>query len=1253
MKKRYFMSLLMGTLAFGAMAQTQYTILQDLTSKIQNADFKADTPVEGTVTTYDYNHTEVAQGEYCLFGQQAVTGWTSSFPSDNIKQMNNDKDPARTDGANARAAGIFAYNETTDENTPGLGGTYYAPTPDEGDTQALGLVAVWGADISYTQPITLPAGGYMLIQKYYNVSGDAQPITSNFGFIADGGKRYVSANVVYPADAEWHTDTAFIRVKAETTGVLSLGYKSGNWGSGSAPHLFIDHVEFYAIDPAPLDKAEADEAKVELLALIEEGEELGVDVSDAQAVYNNPNATVEQVQAAIASQKAINEAGTTDLSEFFITNPHFTLDTPLPEDNGITTYDYDMPDPNGSNGRVVDYFGMQPVTGWVASHPSDNTNVSGTSATNRSDGLNARSSGVFAVGSNSFLGGGAFLPPTTMSDGSDSGKLLGFVGVWSSTSQYTQHVTIPAGKYTLTISYYNAGGTSEIGKNLMGFIASDGTEYLSDVKQFSVGKWQTMTVKFELFEETEGDFTMGYTAANAGSAAMPHFFIDGISLVYAGKLDIDPSLLALQSTIGSALAYTDEIFNADLRDRFQEAIEDGSKLVSSKSSDAEANKAASDRISTMIADVTASIAAYKKLDNFYNTDLNNAQQKYTNLPDLHDQLVDMDDEVSEALNDCTWDNAKIDEVIASLKTLIKAEVQKAWDAALASGERLAEDLDISPLFDTLGVTYSTATAQGTNVPDKQWNYGSASNFKTQYGTAEVWNQSPFTVSQTLENMPAGKYTITTRAFYRIADQISNYDSYVAGDPMPSVAVFAGHAKSQILNVAEIASPDEAAFVDKSAVNGETLYVPNSQRAAHDVFESADYAERVSVSATTALATTGNLTFGITSEQLNDNSWVIWYTFEIAYNAVDDNSIMNELQATIDEAQAMLDNSAEVNFVNDTRTSMEDAIAAGESAIENGATDVMTAAIKGLNEALDKANKSVELIAKVNAAVTDYSNRLSDFDFESTDTELTSIIEKAEEGFESNEEIQQCIDALPAALVHYVLGRPDFNDGAEDNPIDITGVILNPAFDSANANYWSIVAVEEGGKVGQNQGYQSNNTYTNDEEGIIVSQFIEAWRPSGAALSDGDIRQTINAALPQGYYTLEVDGFATNQTEIPEGGIQGASLFAEIGGNVVAESMAIDVTGGVPQHFTLSFYSDGESLTSVGLRVAGTNASWIVADNFTLSYIGKTAPVAVNDIREAVTTAATTYTLSGVRVAAPRKGLNIIVRDGKATKVIVK
>jgi len=1246
MNKRYFSSLLLGMLAMGSFAQVQYTVLQDLTSKIQNADFKTGDPVTNTIRTYDYDMEDggVGLGGVGLYGQQEVSGWTAATPSDNTK-VSTDKDSgARTDGLNARAAGIFAYNETTDDTTPGLGGAYYAPMPDGVDTQALGLVAVWGADILYSQPITLSAGGYMMITTYYNVAGDAEVINSNFGFIADDGTKYVSKRVTYTYDNEWHTDTAFIRVKAETPGVIALGYKSGNFGSSNAPHLFIDNVKFYSIDPAPLDKAAADEAKVELLALIETGKELGVDVSSSQAVYDDPNATVEEVNAAIERQKAFNEAGTTDLSEFFITNPHFTLDTPIPEDNGITTYDYDMADPNGSNGRVVNYYGMQPVTGWVCNAPSTNTVESVN---------NGRSSGVFSIGSNSFLGGGAFLPPTKMSDGSETGKVLGFVSVWSAKSQYTQHVTIPAGKYSVTISYYNAGGTTAVGKNLMGFIASDGTEYLSDVTQFSVGVWKTMTVEFELFEETEGDFTMGYTAADVGSGGMPHFFIDGISLVYAGKLDIDPSLLALKAAINSAQNYTYETFNADLREQLQEAIEAGAELVSAQSADAEANKAASDRISTMITDVTASIAAYKKLEDFYNTDLNNAQQKYANMPAILDKLVEMDDNISDALNDCNWTNEEIDEVIASMTTIIKEETQKAWDAALASGETLDEDLDISPLFDTLGYTFSTGTAQGSNVPDKQWSYGSASNFKTQYGTAEVWNQSPFTISQTLENMPAGKYTITTKAFYRVADQISNYDSYVAGDPMPAVSVFAGHGKSQMLNVAELASEDPDEFVDKSAVNGETLYVPNSQHAAYNIFENADYAEKVTVSASTALAAPGNLTFGVTSEELNANSWVIWYKFEISYNAADGASIMEELQALVDEVQEVYDNSAEASRVEKTRATLEEAIGVGEAALDDASIDVMAAAIQTLGAALDMAAESTDLITKFNNRVTEYSNILNEFDFESNNDELLTLINQAEEDFPSNEAIQEYTDALPAALVHYVTGRTDFAEGAEDNPIDITGVIINPAFDLANANYWTIVPVEEGGRIGQNQGYQSNNTYQNDELGIVVSQFIEAWRPNGEALSDGDICQTIVAALPQGYYTLEVDGYATNQSAIPEEGIQGVSLFAQVGSEAYTTPMGIDVTGGVPQHFTLNFYSDGENLTTVGVRVSGANASWTVADNFHLSYIGATAPVAVNDIRNDVPSATATYTITGVRVNAPRKGLNIIVRDGKAHKVLVK
>ncbi|MBQ9284898.1 MAG: hypothetical protein IJ209_01245 [Bacteroidaceae bacterium] len=1224
MKKRYFFSLIAGMLALGAQAQVQYTVLEDVTSKIQNADFKADSPVTGTVTTYDYNHGDVAIGDFCLFGQQAVTGWTANFPSDNTKQLSSDKDPARADGANACAAGIFAFDLDSDT---GLGGDYF-PRVEGGDTQGLGMVSVWGHNLQYSQSIELPAGAYLLIARLCNVAGTGS-VNNNFGFKVDDETYFRSSTNTFATSEElagqgsdiWVEDTVVVRLKATTEGSVVLGYSFGA-GSGSAPHLFVDCVKLLRIN-------EADILKVELNDLIAEGKRLGADTSEAEAVYNNPNATVAQVEAAIEKQKTLNADAVTDLSPFFLSNAHFSEDEPVV--GGICTYAKDM----SSNG--VENFGMLGVKSWVANNPNKDQYASG----------------VYATGSDAFLGGKAFLPPTAMSDGS-AGKVLGFVTCWTGAIQYTQHVTLPAGSYTLEISYYNSGGAGAVDKNLIGFIADDGTEYLGTTMSFPVGKWGKEIITFTLDEETEGKFSLGYKSPNVSSNEMPHFFLDGISLFYEGELQFDPSLFALRATVADAENYGGEVFNADLQDELDAAISAARSLISTQSSDADANKAAQDKIIAMLQDVQASIDAYKRLEDFYNVDLNKAQQKYNYI----DELSDLDDEVSTALSDRNWDTAKINEVVASLPGIIKPAVQKAWDEAVASGEKLDEPLDISALFDTLGYTYSATAQSGSNVPDKQWSFGSASNFKTQYGTAEVWSQSPFTISQTLADMPAGTYTITTKAFYRVADQASNYDRYISGEELPQAYVFAGHNKTKITNVAELASADEAEFVSKSDV-GDGLYVPNSQQAAHDVFENADYADRVIVSAQTALAAQGDLTFGVTADELESNSWVIWYTFEIAYNALDSNVLSEELAALIDEAEEAY-GSYEAERVIATGEALETAIGDGQAALDNADIDGMQSAITLLNEALATTVRSNELINQFDQLVVAYGDLITNFEFTSTDTELIQIVEdRSEEQFESNEEIEQLINRLPIAFFNYVVARDDFNDGTEDDPVDLSAVILNNDFEIGNASNWTITADEgsEDGKVGQNQGYQGAE-YTNSDDGIIISRFIEAWRPttdnSENYLNNGTISQTLIGALPAGYYRLEMDGYATHQQAIPDGGIQGVDLYAAYGSTVIASTpVGIDVTSGKPQHFVCDFFSDGQHPVTIGLLVKDTNASWVAADNFQLSYIGQEEPTAVEGIAVTTDAPAAVYNLAGMRVSAAQKGLNIIVRDGKAQKVLVK
>lgn len=1229
MKKRYFTSLFAGILALGAMAQTQFKVLEDMTSKLQNADFKTGSPVEYTIRTYDYDIADqlgVGNGGEGLFGQQEVPGWTAANPSDN-KWMAKD---TRTDGSNARAAGIFAYDS---ESMIGLGGDYF-PRLDGGDTQGLGMVAVWGASLQYSQNITLPAGDYLLIARLCNVAGDGT-IDNHFGFKTSDDTYYNSkmTNVPIMAVLEgegkdiWVEDTVIIRLAAETAGDVILGYSYGA-GSGTAPHIFLDNVKLLKVDPSTLDQLQIEAARADLQKLIDEGKRLGVDTSASEAMLANPNATLDQLSDAIVKQQELNAEGITDLSEFFLMNAHFSQDDPV--EGGICTYAKDKATNN------VNYSGMQSVKSWVANHL----------------GADQYASGVYATGSDAFLGGKAFVPPTTMSDGS-TGKVLGFVTCWTGSIQYTQHVTLPAGSYTLEISYYNTGGTGAVSKNLIGFVEDNGTEHLGTTTTFPVGQWGKEKITFELAEETDGYFTLGYTSPNVSSNDMPHFFLDGISLFYEGALQFDPSLFALKGVVTSAENLEGETFNADLQADFQDAINEARALISTQSDDAEANKAAQEKITAMIQEVQSSIDAYKRLENFYNKDLNNAEQKYTYIT----QLLELDNEVSDALSNCNWDNAKIDEVIASLPGIIKDGVQKAFDAAVASGEKLAKDLDISPLFNTLGVTYSTSAVQGTNVPDKQWNYGNASNFKTQHGTSEVWNQSPFTVSQTLADMPAGTYTITTRAFYRISDQVSNYDSYIGGETMPSVAVLAGHNRGQIVNVAELASETAEDFANSSEVAGGGLFVPNSQLAAHDIFENPDYAEKVTVSARTALAQKGDLTFGITADELMENSWVVWYTFEIAYNALDESVLSEELVSLIDEATDARD-SYEASSVAATYAALEEAIAKGEKAQADATTEAITSAIVDLAAAIEMNKRSAQLIDEFNRVATVYLEKTSNEPYTSTDTELNEILEKTEQEFTSNEEIQDLIDRLPSAYFKHVVTRSDFAQGTEDNPIDITDIITNPDFEVGNSSGWTITAENsEDEKIGKNQGYQGSS-YTNADGDITISKFIEAWRPTTAEdaepvhLEDGTISQVLNGVLPQGYYRLEIDGYATHQQAVPAEGITGVDLYVAIDGGLMRTPIGIDVTNGNPTHFVRDFYSNGTSVATIGIMVKDTNASWLAADNFKLSFIGQQTPDAVDAVKVADAPAAV-YTVAGTRTSQLVKGLNIVVRDGKAQKVLVK
>ena len=139
----------------------------------------------------------------------------------------------------------------------------------------------------------------------------------------------------------------------------------------------------------------------------------------------------------------------------------------------------------------------------------------------------ARAGGQFSWGASYFLGNEGCTVPATNSEGGTTGGSLGLLACWTGTVQYTQNVFLEPGTYTLSFAVYNApGGTEGISKNLFGFIADDGTEYLHQVTRFPAGRWTTYQLSFVLNEGIYGKFSLGYTATNVGSGNLPHLFVD-------------------------------------------------------------------------------------------------------------------------------------------------------------------------------------------------------------------------------------------------------------------------------------------------------------------------------------------------------------------------------------------------------------------------------------------------------------------------------------------------------------------------------------------------------------------------------------------------------------------------------------------------------------------------------------------------------------------------------------------------------
>lgn len=227
MRKSYFVAVLALGLWFsgGGIAQAQ----TDVTSQyLTNADFSQGTPVAVNVCGYkgDISKTEnKLNGENAAYWAQQVSGWDISSEQKDTK-----------------AGAVFAYG-----SKPKLCGNNKS-APDKNPTgevsgNALGIFAVWGGSILYTQKAKadLEAGVYQLSYTYYNQSG-TNAVENLIGFVEDGGTTHYGTTTSFTTGT-WTTETFYFGLTSATSGKFSVGYTSKGSGSGANPMLFIDNIK--------------------------------------------------------------------------------------------------------------------------------------------------------------------------------------------------------------------------------------------------------------------------------------------------------------------------------------------------------------------------------------------------------------------------------------------------------------------------------------------------------------------------------------------------------------------------------------------------------------------------------------------------------------------------------------------------------------------------------------------------------------------------------------------------------------------------------------------------------------------------------------------------------------------------------------------------------------------------------------------------------------------------------------------------
>lgn len=743
------------------------------------------------------------------------------------------------------------------------------------------------------------------------------------------------------------------------------------------------------------------------------------------------------------------------------------------------------------------------------------------------------------------------------------------------------------------------------------------------------------------------------------------FAVDNFRLFYAGPVD-NPGLVALAGTVEAAQPYLD-FYAEEPAYYYSEATKDAleaelaiAERVKGDSSDA--CQAEATKLNEILSTIKAEVSAYGKLAKF----VEKVTLDVANYPFIED-LGDKLDEYKGAYEDKTATVEQINQWMEGYDEYIKNGILAALPSASEESP-----VEVTGLFQNLGFEENTTeSANPTN-----W-VSDASAFKARANTAEVWNVA-FDAHTTLADLPAGAYRITAHALSRSG---ASTDNYAAEGANVTGEMYANGASVKVKSQHLGAGAEKLFDNDVNLTEDEEnpLWAPNSMEGARVYFnvENTPYVSEV----TANLVKDGDpLVIGFRDQGIDGvvagNSWTIWSDVRVYYIGVSANALYAEMQNIAAKVGELINGTQMVTAAEKKLVAAYDA---AEKATEKDSQETIVAIINQLNEAIQYYNAGHGLVDQIMAAVDLYEEILNTYD--ASGTELAKLLDEIgtaviEEVFESNEQIEGWLAALPAARTAHIFAAAVTENPSEDNPADVTDVITNASFETNNSTGWTVS--NTGGSVGGSEAQRTGSTA------------YEVWNASAF-----DIHQTI-VGLPEGYYTISAKALFRNGNNSDDlaaqyfadpAAVDALAKFYANSDSVAIKSVYADAQAEDPAiegqgsyvydgqtYFTpntmisfegyamdkdlytnaLTVYLDGKTDLTVGLCIEGAAAyAWLPFDEFKLLYLGSKSPTAIQSV-SAVKGMNQIFSISGQQQSRLQKGVNIVRKqDGSVVKLMVK